>query len=247
MKLRNCVLWGAVLSLLLPFAATAQDEQRLVSPRKQVEYRIFIAPQQDSSIVRIAYQVFYYQMPVVQTSFLALDIWSQEPMLGESTGLIGSRTEKHDTYNSLTASFMQNGSLGRLLTIEARAYDDGLAFRWIIPNSTPLRELLIADEATEFALPDHVDPPSTLPLIIQEPGQAWLEITEVPVPRFPVMHLENYQDNILLTRLAKSKLPHDMVYVGTTPLTGPWRVVALGPTRGALATAANNILTDLSK
>src|ERR1700693_2565175 len=126
MRIIDCVRMGAVLSLLLPFAATAQDERRVSSPGKQLEFRIFVAPQEENAILRIAYQVYYYQRAVIQTSFLALDIWSQEPMLGESTGLISSHTEAHGNYNSLTANFMQNGSLGRLLTIEARAYDDGV-------------------------------------------------------------------------------------------------------------------------
>jgi alpha-glucosidase len=246
MLLGNCVRLGAVLSLLLPFAAIAQDERRVSSPGKQLEFRIFVAPQEENAILRIAYQVFYYQRAVIETSFLALDIWSQEPMLGESTGLISSRSESRGNYNSLTANFMQNGSLGRLLTIEARAYDDGVAFRWIIPNSTPLRELLIADEAIEFALPHHVDPPRTLPLITQEPGQGWIEITEVPVPNFPAMHLENFEENILYTRLTRPAGPKpEIAYTGTTPLTGPWRVVIVGPQRGSLAQAT--ILDDLAK
>jgi alpha-glucosidase len=245
MRIIDCVRMGAVLSLLLPFAATAQDEQRVSSPGKQLEFRIFVAPQQENAILRIAYQVYYYQTAVIQTSFLALDVWSQEPMLGESTGLISSHTEAHGKYNSLTANFMQNGSLGRLLTIEVRAYDDGVAFRWVIPNSTPLRELLIADEAVEFALPHHVEPPATLPLITQELGQGWVEITEIPVSGFPKMHLVNFEDDILLTRLARPAVKPEIAYTGTTPLTGPWRVVIVGPQRGSLAQAT--ILDNLSK
>ncbi len=188
---------------------------------------------------------YYYQTAVIQTSFLALDIWSQEPMLGEATGLIGSEKQQRPKYNSLTTRFMQNGSLGRLLNIEARAYDDGVAFRWIIPNSTPLRELLIADEAVEFALPVHVDPPPDLPLIAQVLGQGWVEIGEVPARGFPVMHLAPFQDNILHTRLAKPPVEHEIAYTGATPLTGPWRVVMVGPTRGTLAQA--KVLEELTK
>jgi len=38
---------------------------------------------------------------------------------------------------------MQNGSLGRRINVEVRAADDGIAFRYVIPRSTPLEELLI--------------------------------------------------------------------------------------------------------
>jgi hypothetical protein len=236
------------LPFLLCVAVTtafAQDERSVVSPDGHVEFRVFVAPQEENALVRIAYQISYFQTAVIETSFLAIDVWSQEPMLGEATGLIGSKNEKYEKYNSLTANFMQNGSLGRLLNVEARAYNDGVAIRWSIPNSTPLRELLIAEEAMEFALPMHVDPPATLPLIAQELGTGWIEITEVPVPHFPVMHLVPFQDNILLTRLAKPKVEHDIAYTGATPLTGPWRVVIVGPTRESLA--RSTIVADLSK
>ena len=245
MSLGNCVRMGAVLGLLLPVAAVAQDERRVSSPNHQLEYRIFVAPQKQNDILRIAYQIYSYQTAVIQTSFLALDIWSQEPMLGESTGLIASHTESHGNYNSLFANFMQNGSLGRLLTIEARAYDDGIGFRWVIPNSTPLRELLIADEAVEFALPEHVNPPPTLPLIVQQLGVGWVEIDEVPVPHFPTMHLVSFEDDILLTRLARPTVKPEIAYAGATPLTGPWRVVIVAPTREILG--RSTILNDLSK
>jgi len=231
--------------MLLPLAAMAQDERRIASPNGQVEFRIFVAPQSQNDLVRIAYQVLYFQTAVIETSFLALDIWSQEPMLGEATGLIASHTESRAKYNSLTVNYMQNGSLGRLLNVEARAYNDGVAFRWIIPNSTPLRELLIADEAIEFALPMHVNPPPTLPLIAQELGQGWIEIAEVPTIGFPPMHLVHFEDNILLSRLAKPKVEHDIAYTGATPLTGPWRVIMVGPTRESLARAG--VLDELSK
>ncbi len=216
---------AAVLSLLLlPMAAVAQDPRRVTSPDGNLEFRIFVAPQQDTELIRIAYQVFFHQKAVIQTSYMALDIWEQEPMLGEAIGLISSHNESHGACNSLIANYMQNGSLGRLLTVEARAYNDGIAFRYIIPKSTPLRDLFIADEATEFALSKPTAPSSTLPFITEQPSPVWLEITEIPIPNFPRMHLILGDDNILHTRLAKR-------YEGTTPLTYPWRVILIAPTR----------------
>jgi hypothetical protein len=90
-----------------------------------------------------------------------------------------------------------------------------------------------------------VDPPPTLPAIFEELGAGWVEITEVPVPHFPLMHLVPFEDNILLTRLARPAEKPEIVYTGTTPLTGPWRVVIVGPTRESIAHPA--ILDDLSK
>ena len=250
MRVGNCVRTGAVLSLLLPMAALAQDERKLLSPDHQLDFRLFVATQEERSIIRVAYQVYYRGQTLIQTSFLAVDIWSQEPLLGESTGLIASHYDSHVKYNSLSASYMQNGSLGRLLNVEIRAYNDGIAFRYTIPNSTPLRELLIADEATEFALVGPVDLPATLPFIAKQnisgpSGPTWIEITEIPITNFPPMHLVHFEDNILLTRLARGAKNPDIAYTGTTPLTWPWRVIGVGPTRESLAHSA--ILSDLGK
>jgi hypothetical protein len=197
-----------------------------------LEFRLYVAPQQDQPIPRIAYQVSWKGKPLIERSFLGLEIWDQEPLLGESAGLISSSRDSHANYNSLTARFMQNGSLGRLLNIEVRAYDDGIAFRYIIPRSTPLEELLIADEATEFALTKPATPSAYLPFIVGP-----LSITEVRGSGFPPMHLANSEPSVMVTRLAR--LPGDpkIAFQGTTPLTCPWRVVIVG--------AGPEILNDL--
>ena len=82
----------------------------------------------------------------MKTSFLGLAILNQEPLLGENVGLTSSSIhQRHSGYNSLLAKYMQNGSLGRLIDIEARVYNDGVAFRYLIPPSTPLSDLSIAE------------------------------------------------------------------------------------------------------
>ena len=53
-------------------------------------------------------------------------------------------------YNSLIAQYIQNGSLGRRVTIEARAYDDGVAFRYYIPRTSTVEDLQIEEELTDF-------------------------------------------------------------------------------------------------
>src|SRR6185369_1154531 len=53
-------------------------------------------------------------------------------------------------YNSLIAQYIQNGSLGRRITIEARAYNDGVAFRYYIPRTSTVEDLQIEEELTDF-------------------------------------------------------------------------------------------------
>ena len=187
----------------LTCAAFAQDERRVTSPNGQIEFRLFITTQANSNLSRIAYTVFDRDKPLVNTSLLGLDIQDQEPLLGENVGLTSSSSATSGKYNSLIARYMQNGSLGRLINIEVRAYNDGVAFRYVIPQSTPLIEIDIAEEATEFRLtqPSHVS------------------ITESKSETYPPMHVDQ---NTRFTHL-------DRPYRGTTPLTCPWRIISVGP------------------
>jgi alpha-glucosidase len=188
--------------VLLASVAAAQDERRVTSPNGQVEFRIFVATQDNSNLSRLAYEVYVRGKRLIATSYLGLDIVNQEPLLGENVGLTSFRAGK----NSFIAKYMQNGSLGRLIEVEVRAFDDGVAFRYVIPPSTPLMELLIAEEATEFRF--------------AEEGKA--KIGESQVDGYPSMHLVRTEPNTLMTRL-------DRRFEGKTPLTCPWRIIAIGP------------------
>lgn len=230
-----------VALLLTPWALKAQDERRVISPNGQFEFRIFVGQPKGALWARIGYQVMFRGKPLIATSWMGLDIRDQEPYLGENPGFISSDTTSNDRshYNSLVAHYMQNGSLGRRLDIEIRAYDDGVAFRYILPRSTPLEEILIRDEATEFnfAQPgalSHLDakPDYDLPFIVEEPGIGWVAITaagpELSSGKYPRTYLIRSADG-LLTNLARSTKEPSVAFAGTTPLIWPWRVVMAGP------------------
>lgn len=227
-------IWGRAipcLFVLLAAFASAQDERRVTSPNGQIEFRLFIATQENPTLSRIAYQVFYKSQRVLNTSFMGLDIQNQEPLLGENDGLTSSSASKSKLSNSLLAKYMQNGSLGRLIQVEVRAYNDGVAFRYIIPPSTPLMEIFIAEEATEFRFGQNV---STDPVF--QAGAAWVKVTESKPGIYPHMRLAKYDQTTLITRLTHP-------FEGATPLTCPWRIIAIGPDRESAQKSA--IIADL--
>jgi hypothetical protein len=199
--------------LLIAFAgAYAQDTRRVISPNGRLEFRLLVAEPEPGALPRIAYQVFDHGKRIMDTAFLGIDILDQEPILGENAGLIASSagTDDKHRYNWLVAEYMQNGSLGRRLNVEARAYDDGIAFRYVIPPSTPLIEILIADEATEFQNTEGVT------------------ITEVRQGSYPAMSLKRLNATELVTRLAQKP------FQATAPFTCPWRVIVVGKESGIL-------------
>ncbi|MES1257856.1 MAG: glycoside hydrolase family 97 N-terminal domain-containing protein [Acidobacteriota bacterium] len=217
-----------VALVLLAGAAFAQDERRVVSPDGQVEFHIFINGQPESNLSRLAYQIRVRGKVVIDTSYLGFDIYEQEPLLGETVGMISETRSEGPGYQAFTGRYMQNGSLGRRLNVEARVYNEGVAFRCIILGAASMDRVLIADEATEFDLPHDPKADLRLPFVTQQPGVGRVAITEVPRPGFPVMHLVNDQ-KILLTRLARHAGVPDVVYEGNPPVTCPWRVIVIGP------------------
>ena len=243
--------------LLAPWALKAQDERRVTSPNGQFEFRIFVGQPQGGLWPRVGYQVFLRGKPLIATSWMGLDIRDQEPFLGENPGFITSETSSNDSshYNSLIAHYMQNGSLGRRLDIEIRAYNDAVAFRYILPRSTPLEEILIRDEATEFNFAQagalsHLDakPDYDLPFVLEEPGIGWVAITtagpELSSGKYPRTYLIR-STNGMLTNLARSAKEPTVAFDGTTPLVWPWRVVMAGPDRERLM--KSETLSDLDR
>lgn len=233
------------LVLLLLCAATiafSQDERRIASPDGQIEFRIRVARPEPAALNQIAYEVRFHGKPLIETSFLGLDILYQ-PLLGAKLGLLVSHTSNTEHYQSLLAEYMQDGSTGRLINVEVRAYNDGVAFRYVVPKSNPLEDLRIEGEETEFHFaedteavkllaPDH---PVTLPFAAEEPGLGWVAINEVPQANYGKMSLVRGEDTTLVSRLAKNGGTPNLAFDGKTPLTGPWRVISVGSSQSQLA------------
>lgn len=182
--------------------AQAQDERRVVSPDGRLEFRIFVAQSPQGGLSRIAYRVSRDGKPMVDTSYLGLLIYNQEPILGENVGLSASRTDDGPGYHGLLAEYMQNGSIGRRIDVEVRVFDDRVEFRYRIPRSTALDEILIEDELTEVL------------------GN--VRVQEIPLPGFPAMNLIKG-----VAHLAQAE--SGIAFSGRTPLVCPWRVITPNP------------------
>jgi alpha-glucosidase len=246
------------LPLLLLFTtrlAIGQDERRVTSPNGELEFRLAVAQTESGGLFRLAYQVFWHRKRLIDTSFLGLSIRFQEPLLGENVGLTQSRVLS-DTgrYRSLITEYMQNGSLGRRIDVEVRVANDGIAFRYVIPRSSPLEELLLEDETTEFAFGEggtayladgrgvelgRIEEKARLglPLVVEQPGVGWVGISEVGTRGYPRAYLARSEGTVLITRLAAQESAPGLVFEGATPLTCPWRVVVVGRDRKRLMEA----------
>jgi alpha-glucosidase len=80
---------------------------------------------------------------------------------------LGKRSRVRDHYRQLTVNLHEAGQSGFDFSVVFRAYDDGVAFRYLMPKEAGLGEVTVDEELTEFAFAtdnacfagDHVDIP----------------------------------------------------------------------------------------
>jgi alpha-glucosidase len=251
--------------------AAAQDLRTVASPDGQIVFRVFVTPPGPGQIDRLAYQVLYKGNVLVETSFLGLEIRDQT-LLGEKVGLTASEAHTGSRYNGLTAEYLQNGSLGRRITLEIRAYDEGVAFRYVIPKSVPLDEILIENEDTEFRFAADADSfpgllsgfdakphqqshltlsqiPSdaviVVPFVFEQPGVGWIAIAEAARKGYPRLFLNRPDGTTLISSLPPLHQDPHLALDTTTPLTSSWRLLLIGASRENVT--GSKILDDLSQ
>lgn len=148
--------------------------------------------------------------------------------------------------------------------VELRAYDDGVAFRYRLPQQEGLQEFELREEVTQFgaageptALFNSLDSFTTsheslyehkplsaipvkklldMPLLLVWPNGEAAAITEARVRHFAGMYLERPSANNTALRCRLSPLPSrkDVCVAGKTPHESPWRVVLLADAAGKL-------------
>ena len=115
---------------------------------------------------KLVYSVTFHGKQLLDPSALALELTGQ-PTLGSNVQIVestpgkgsddytliaGKASEIHDQYNKVELHIAENSGLKRTLLIEARAYNDGIAFRYVIPEQDAIRELRLKQEDTEFRI-----------------------------------------------------------------------------------------------
>ena len=223
-----------LLALSAVRTASAQDiapkndtpAAKVTSPDGQLTLLLFDATVPGADL---RYAVEFHGKRMIEPSKLGLEFDGQ-PALGPNLRMTGSQPEAmdesyaipvgktsmvRDHYNGVRAEFTGGG--GRKLAIEARAYDDGVAFRYMIPQQAGLDQVKITREDTEFTFAKdaltyplildgyqsswedeyqlrhvsglHPDWIIGLPYLTDEPGVGWMAITEADIENYSGMYL----------------------------------------------------------
>jgi alpha-glucosidase len=188
----------------------------------------------------------------------------------------------HDAYKSLEVRVAESGDEHRTMTIEARAYNNGIAFRYVLPEQSSIKELHLKQEDTEFrlstdatdwalALPNYRSSYESeyvklvtsafsnqggvsshfligLPLLIHEPGAAWMALTEADLEGNSGMYVTNPSGNWAGHWFVSKLAPHfdnaDVAVEGILPHHTAWRVLMVADNPGQLI--ESNLVYDLN-
>jgi alpha-glucosidase len=202
-----------------------------MSPNGDVEFRMAGWPAEGSPGPSLGYRVSFRGEPVIVDSALGLELARQPPIApGPSqtalktggvaetyTVPVGKSNPVKDRHNFATVEYTETGTRHRRLVLEVRVFDDGVAFRYVLPKQDALGAVEITRERTEFrfakdgtAFPMilsgfgssyedeyqkrlvsglHPDWLIGAPLLVELPGIAWAAITEAHIEDYPGMYL----------------------------------------------------------
>lgn len=247
-RLRWSALFLFALAILCP-AAHATDDRAVKSPDGRLEFRLFTALPEGSILNCLAYEVWRDGKPLLDTSYLGLDILFQEPLLGENVGLSADKPIEDAHYNGLWADYLQTSTTGRRIQFEARVWNDGIAFRYIVPRSALLYDLAILDDTTQLRFAGgaagNLPATATLPFILPLRDGGFLGFYDEQMSGVPAMELRRLDASTMTVHLPGG-IPEQKAAVQTkTPWTGPWHILVLAGSREKLA--QTEILHDLQE
>jgi alpha-glucosidase len=257
-----------LLFLLTPLAAYSQKQWQVASPDGQIVFNLSNEP-------ALHYTVDYHGKRLLDDANLGLELEGR-PALGAGLHFVAARPGSSDEtytipvgktssvrnhYNGLAVDFAN--AAGVKLSLEVRAFDDGVAFRYVVPAQAGVSEVRVVAEQTQFRYSKDAtlyplvlhDFQSSyeddyqmrtvsglqpnwligLPLLGEVPGTGWVAITEADIDRYAGMYLRT--DRPLHSLRAELSPKTDLsgaVVTTDAPLETPWRVLMIGDTPGKL-------------
>jgi alpha-glucosidase len=113
---------------------------------------------------QLVYSVTFRGKPLLEDSALQLTLQGARPLgadveiTGQASSQVderyrlvtGKTSEVRNHYNALYLDVEERSGLRRRFTLQARAYDDAVAFRYMVPEQPRLHDFRLTDEGTEF-------------------------------------------------------------------------------------------------
>ena len=162
MKIQNFI-WGSFFCLFFVSSCVERAETVVVSPNGQVEIGL-----ETTDNRKLCYYVKYNDSVIIEKSFLNL-LLSDSISLGNDVRIVDCLhkdvVEQYRMYagkcDSVKTSFSESivsveTETGIKYNVSLRAYDDGVAFRYIVPHQKFLKSYNLLAEHSQFAFHDDV-------------------------------------------------------------------------------------------
>ena len=184
----------------------------------------------------------------------------------------GKNKKANDNYNEVVLTLNEKEAPHRKIDLIFRAYDDGVAFRYLIPEQEVIDSFNITSELTEFNFVGNHTVWTTkyvgaysdqenefnemkiseidsvhLPLVVKVDEDKWLSITEANLTDWSGMHLRGstISQNRIKVSLAPRKDNPDVLVKSKTPASSPWRLIMINENPGKFL--ESNILSNLNE
>ncbi|MGH7512495.1 MAG: glycoside hydrolase family 97 protein [Gemmatimonadales bacterium] len=191
---------------------------------------------------------------ITDTTRQSHDEWWTQPW--------GEVARVHDHYDELAVAAEETSAPARRLTLRVRAFDDGVAFRYELPEQPGLGAFEIGDELTEFNLADNArawwipsnwarkdrsemlysSGPVSLLDSVQTPltmhttdGRTFMVIHEANLVDYARMFLRGTRTESRLLTAALAPMADGVKVRGRTPFETPWRTIQLADKATQLA------------
>jgi alpha-glucosidase len=267
MKRRFFIYLSFILLVVMIISCSSNKDYQLKSPDGNVE--LLINPGDEDS-PGIRFSVFYNKIQVLKDCPFSLAFkgmpgigrnfrisGSDQKMIDESWERVWGKSKQVRNYcNELTVEFSESGERTRKFNMIFRAYNDGIAFRYHIPEQESFAGFSLSKENTVFTFTgDHkiwathwgdfitsqeeefdeeqlsdlkMDDILGTPLLIQVDSAIWAAILEADLTDWAGMCLSaGAEQYSVVTRLAPLPGEPDVVVKSTVPRFSPWRVIML--------------------
>jgi alpha-glucosidase len=241
---------GTILLLGLSLSAGALDRMSVSSPdgRLTVSLTLKTNPQPYLPGERAYYEARYDGTLILTDSPLGLDFLGAAPLDRDlAVVAVGRREERStwdnpfgalrkvpDRYNEMTVSLRERKAPGRAVELVFRAFDEGLAFRYVLPAQDALKDFVLASENTGFYFArdaaawilnmgrfnttnegpyepgrlDDIKPAAiiNLPLLVAMPGGPWVALLEADLVDYAGLYVSGVPGipHALVSRLSPS-------------------------------------------
>jgi alpha-glucosidase len=259
--------------ILAALTLSAAAENEVTSPDGQVVLRFSLADA-DGLSGRPTYSVQYCGRTIVRDCRLGLELQDAPPLdrglrivqtardSRDSTWqpVWGERAQVRDHYQQLTVDLEDGSQPPRRLRLTFRAYDEGVAMCYTIPEQAAIGEFVITAENTEFRFTDNhlchavysaqgvyqavrldqVKPNCERPLTVEFAGGPCVAVAEARLVDYARMRLRPVADrpHTVASMLGSS-------VTARAPYTTPWRVILLADSPGQLL-ERNDVILNLN-